>query len=180
MESEHNSEQGLDEGREAPQRDMVAPALRALWECIERRDGVVHLDGRPAPQKATGDTFTDPSGRLFDVLEEHGGGLIGSSELGRIMFRDQYGVGGEDKESDANESEALNPTDEASASAEEEEEDPFLKSIQKMINEVDKNGDGKIDFDEFKQAMKEDVSGSLFVDQENGKYGGLIGPKITE
>ena len=34
MESDHGSDQGLGEGREGPQRDMVAPGSRPLWERI--------------------------------------------------------------------------------------------------------------------------------------------------
>jgi len=39
-------------------------------ETIEIRGGVVHVDGVPAPLVRTGETFTDPRGRRFDVLEE--------------------------------------------------------------------------------------------------------------
>ena len=46
MESEHDSEQGLDEGRGAPQRDMVAPGSCALWERIDASKGPGTTDKR--------------------------------------------------------------------------------------------------------------------------------------
>ena len=52
MESEQSSEQGLDEGRGLPQRDMVAPATRALWERIDASKGP-GITGKQQDWKAT-------------------------------------------------------------------------------------------------------------------------------
>merc|ERR1712190_279975 len=57
-----------------------------------------------------------------------------------------------------------------------------VQKMKKMIEEVDANHDGKIDFNEFKTAMQEDLeSGKLgFGKGDDDKYGGLIGPKIPD
>ena len=52
MESERSSEQGLDEGCGAQQRDMVAPASRALWERIDASKGP-GITGKQQDWKAT-------------------------------------------------------------------------------------------------------------------------------
>ena len=58
-----------------------------------------------------------------------------------------------------------------------------MDTVKRMITEVDSNKDGKIDFDEFKTAMQEDMESGKLGFQKGGdddKYGGLIGPKIVE
>ena len=60
------------------------------------------------------------------------------------------------------------------------DDDGFLDIVQKMIEEVDEDGDGKLSFEEFKKAMKEDLdSGKWGIDGTDvEQYGELIGPKI--
>ena len=52
MESDHGSDQSLGEGREGPQRDMVAPGSRALWERIDASKGP-GITGKRQDWKAT-------------------------------------------------------------------------------------------------------------------------------
>eukprot|EP00485_Elphidium_margaritaceum_P006744 CAMPEP_0202696146 /NCGR_PEP_ID=MMETSP1385-20130828/9482_1 /ASSEMBLY_ACC=CAM_ASM_000861 /TAXON_ID=933848 /ORGANISM="Elphidium margaritaceum" /LENGTH=596 /DNA_ID=CAMNT_0049352257 /DNA_START=58 /DNA_END=1848 /DNA_ORIENTATION=- len=123
--------------------------------------------------------------RVFDVFDDNGDGHIDSNELGHILFPEQYddekGGGGDGDDDDA---QALNPTDETSTDESEEVDDvqgAFNATIMNMIKEVDLNGDGKIDFKEFKTAMKEDLETGKWgkLDEaQDGDYGGLIGPKI--
>merc|ERR1712154_540861 len=105
------------------------------------------------------------------------GGHIDSKELAQILFPEQY----DENIADEEEERKLNQLQNEDNLNNEQ----FLEVIQKMISEVDKNGDGKIDFEEFKKAMKEDMDKgrSLFGGDQNeddAKYGGLIGPKIVE
>eukprot|EP00487_Bulimina_marginata_P007666 TRINITY_DN29163_c0_g1_i1.p1 TRINITY_DN29163_c0_g1~~TRINITY_DN29163_c0_g1_i1.p1 ORF type:complete len:167 (+),score=46.41 TRINITY_DN29163_c0_g1_i1:210-710(+) len=117
--------------------------------------------------------------RVFDVFDDNGDGHIDPKELGQILFPEQYDAGSDANE-DGAEEQKLNDEEEQEY---QDDEDGFLQTVQKMIGEVDEDGDGKISFDEFKKAMKEDVeSGTLGFAKsaENDDYGGLIGPKIVE
>jgi len=115
--------------------------------------------------------------RVFNVFDDNGDGHIDSKELAQILFPEQY----DENIADEEEERKLNQLQNEDNLNNEQ----FLEVIQKMISEVDKNGDGKIDFEEFKKAMKEDMDKgrSLFGGDQNeddAKYGGLIGPKIVE
>jgi signal peptidase I len=59
-----------DQRRDLPTEAFIKRLVALPGETIELRQGVVYVDGVPAPQVATGETFRDPSGRVFDVLEE--------------------------------------------------------------------------------------------------------------
>merc|ERR1712129_278972 len=94
--------------------------------------------------------------RVFDVFDDNGDGHIDAKELALILFPEKI---------------------------DDEDNEKLIATVTKMINEVDKDGDGKIDFDEFKTAMMEDMdAGNLAfgANKEDGGYGGMIGPKITE
>eukprot|EP00966_Prymnesium_polylepis_P220590 5102668-Prymnesium_polylepis.2 len=64
MESDHGSEQGLGEGREGQQRDMVAPASRALWERIDASKGP-GITGKQEDWKAS-------NFKLMSFMKDHG------------------------------------------------------------------------------------------------------------
>jgi len=118
--------------------------------------------------------------RVFSVFDDNGDGHIDANELQQILFPKTEGAESGDAESAGNEEEK-----ELAASPEDDGEgmnDGFLDTVKRMIQEVDANKDGKIDFDEFKTAMQEDLeSGKLgFAKGDDDKYGGLIGPKIVE
>ena len=118
--------------------------------------------------------------RVFSVFDDNGDGHIDANELQQILFPKTEGAESGDAESAGNEEEK-----ELAASPEDDGEgmnDGFLDTVKRMIQEVDANKDGKIDFDEFKTAMQEDLeSGKLgFAKGDDDKYGGLIGPKIVD
>mmetsp|Transcript_10142 Transcript_10142/g.9154 ORF Transcript_10142/g.9154 Transcript_10142/m.9154 type:complete len:553 (-) Transcript_10142:291-1949(-) len=127
--------------------------------------------------------------RVFAVFDDNGDGHIDSKELGQILFPERYDEDGNEKE-DAN-----NPTDEnneqqglqdndynGDENGDDAIDEGFVQTIERMIKEVDLDGDGKIDFQEFKKAMNEDLeAGKWGLDNDDdGQYGGLIGPKIVE
>ena len=128
--------------------------------------------------------------RVFDVFDDNGDGFVDSKELGQILFPEKYDEDGNEKQSE--DQEAGNPTDESQQLQSDDvdnydddmNQDGFLHTIRRMIEEVDLNGDGKIDFGEFKKAMQEDLEAGKFVfgtgDGDDGRHGGLIGPKIVE
>ena len=62
--------------------------------------------------------------RVFDVFDDNGDGHIDSSELGMILFPEQYG---EDGGVDSKETEALNPTDEESGYDKTGDEAPLFE-----------------------------------------------------
>merc|ERR1712129_666695 len=108
------------------------------------------------------------------VFDDNGDGHIDAKELALILFPDKI-------DDDGNEENKLQSDD--VDSEEDEDNEKLIATMTKMINEVDKDGDGKIDFDEFKTAMMEDMdAGNLAfgANKEDGGYGGMIGPKITE
>ena len=72
--------------------------------------------------------------RVFDVFDDNGDGYIDATELGQVLFPEAY-------DEDGN---IIN------------EEYPHLEGIMVMLREVDVDGNGKISFDDFKAAMKED------------------------
>jgi signal peptidase I len=53
-----------------PTEAFIKRLVALPGETVELRRGVVFVDGVPAEQARTGQVFTDPSGRRFDVLEE--------------------------------------------------------------------------------------------------------------
>eukprot|EP00490_Sorites_sp_Unknown_P029505 CAMPEP_0114672618 /NCGR_PEP_ID=MMETSP0191-20121206/43225_1 /TAXON_ID=126664 /ORGANISM="Sorites sp." /LENGTH=217 /DNA_ID=CAMNT_0001935415 /DNA_START=1129 /DNA_END=1782 /DNA_ORIENTATION=+ len=108
--------------------------------------------------------------RVFNVFDDNGDGYIDSNELMTILFPDKANKPNDDENKDM----ADNNDDDIS---DDMEEQPFMKQILKMIAEVDENGDGKIEFEEFKKAMKEDMDGGGF-GVENANYGGFIGKKV--
>lgn len=117
--------------------------------------------------------------RVFDVFDDNGDGHIDSKELGQILFPEKYD---DDQNVTTTEEDQLNTEndDTSGGGGDDDNNDGFLDTISKMINEVDENNDGKIDFDEFKKAMKEDLDSGKWGIQndDSGQYGGLIGPKI--
>lgn len=59
-----------DRRPDLPTEAFIKRLVALPGEEIELRGGVVFIDGAEVPQQRTGETFTDPSGRVFDVLEE--------------------------------------------------------------------------------------------------------------
>jgi signal peptidase I len=59
-----------DRRPDLPTEAFIKRLVALPGEQIELRRGVVYLDGVEVPQVRTGETFEDPSGRVFDVLEE--------------------------------------------------------------------------------------------------------------
>lgn len=59
-----------DRRRDLPTEAFIKRLVALPGETVELRAGVVVIDGVPAAQRPTGERFTDPSGRVFDVLEE--------------------------------------------------------------------------------------------------------------
>lgn len=59
-----------DRRPDLPTEAFIKRLVALPGETVELRGGVVHLDGVAAAQRATGERFTDPAGRSFDVLEE--------------------------------------------------------------------------------------------------------------
>merc|ERR1712083_201932 len=113
--------------------------------------------------------------RVFDVFDDNGDGHIDAKELALILFPEKV-------DDDGNENKEEYDAD-ADADEEDADNEKLIATVKKMINEVDKDGDGKIDFEEFKTAMMEDMEAGKLgfgADNEDGGYGGLIGPKITE
>merc|ERR1712154_197232 len=141
----------------------------------------------------TGHSAKSEAVKMIEHADKNADGVVDFDEFKQVWYRkvlstnDQYihrvfSVFDEsgDAESAGNEEEK-----ELAASPEDDGEgmnDGFLGTVKRMIQEVDANKDGKIDFDEFKTAMQEDLeSGKLgFAKGDDDKYGGLIGPKIVE
>merc|ERR1712129_654018 len=89
--------------------------------------------------------------RVFDVFDDNGDGHIDAKELALILFPENYDADApQTEEEDNDESEEL-----------DDDNKNLMATVKKMINEVDANGDGKIDFDEFKTAMNEDMQAGL-------------------
>merc|ERR1712048_1314273 len=89
--------------------------------------------------------------RVFSVFDDNGDGHIDSNELQQILFPKTEEAPEDDAAaSPAEEDQLANPTDENDD--EDEMQAGFLDTVKKMIDEVDENKDGKIDFDEFKKA----------------------------
>jgi signal peptidase I len=59
-----------DHRPELPTEAFIKRLVALPGETVELRRGVVHVNGIAAPQVPTGEHFTDPAGRTFDVLEE--------------------------------------------------------------------------------------------------------------
>ncbi|HEX2484578.1 MAG TPA: signal peptidase I [Myxococcota bacterium] len=59
-----------DHRPELPTEAFIKRLVALPGETVELRQGVVYVNGAAAPQVRTGERFTDPSGRSFDVLEE--------------------------------------------------------------------------------------------------------------
>jgi len=122
--------------------------------------------------------------RVFSVFDDNGDGHIDANELQQILFPkvEQSEEAGAAVTDDPPEDEQLQSGDDDDAEEDGVGGDGFMESIKNMISEVDANHDGKIDFEEFKSAMQEDMSsGKLGIKRDGtGKYGGLIGPKIVE
>eukprot|EP01084_Bolivina_argentea_P076072 137835_1 len=101
--------------------------------------------------------------RVFDVLDDNEDGHIDAHELKAILTdKDESAGDAAPDVEEAKEEAPLNEDGDADGQEEEKEEDedePFLETVQKMIREVDADGDGLIDFDEFKSAMKEVIFG---------------------
>merc|ERR1712176_387764 len=97
--------------------------------------------------------------RVFDVFDDNGDGHIDAKELALILFPENY-----DADSVANidvDTETYDDEDE------DEDNKNLLATVKKMINEVDVNGDGKIDFDEFKKAMNEDLEAGKLISKDD-------------
>merc|ERR1712228_189349 len=87
--------------------------------------------------------------RVFDVFDDNKDGHIDAAELALILFPEKY--------NEENKDESIEDYDDEA----DEDAQKFLASVQKMINEVDLDGDGRIDFEEFKKAMNEDFEAGL-------------------
>jgi len=59
-----------DHRPDLPTEAFIKRLVGLPGDTIEVREGVVFIDGRRAAQRGTGEKFTDPSGRVFDVIEE--------------------------------------------------------------------------------------------------------------
>ena len=98
--------------------------------------------------------------KVFDVFDGNGDGYIDSQELNEILFAGDSGDG----------------DDEDGKDNEELMDDDQLQRIKSLITEVDNDGDGKISFEEFKKAMKEDMDNNRF-NARKMSYGGFVGSK---
>lgn len=114
--------------------------------------------------------------RVFDVFDDNGDGLIDRDELAQILFPTEFeqmhaGAGGtvDDEEAKIN--------DEQGGGGYEDDDFSFLECVKRMISEVDVNGDKRIDFEEFKMAMKEDLEGGSALQQLTSFEGGLYDEK---
>jgi signal peptidase I len=59
-----------DHRPDLPTEAFIKRLVGLPGDTVEVRDGTVLIDGKRAAQKPRGETFMDPSGRVFDVLEE--------------------------------------------------------------------------------------------------------------
>ena len=59
-----------DRRPDLPTEAFIKRLVALPGEQVELRGGVLFIDGEERVQVRTGETFTDPSGRVFDVLEE--------------------------------------------------------------------------------------------------------------
>jgi signal peptidase I len=53
-----------------PTEAFIKRLVALPGETVEVKAGVVYVDGVASPQVRTGDTFRDPQGRVYDVIEE--------------------------------------------------------------------------------------------------------------
>eukprot|EP01083_Nonionella_stella_P039169 106541_1 len=150
-----------------PKHNAKDEAGKIIQEADKNGDGVVDFEEFKQVWYRNVLTTNDQYiHRVFDVFDDNGDGAIDAAELKLVLFSE------DNKENE----------DEESPLKEEENKSTLNQlqdKIRNMISEVDENGDGKIDFEEFKKAMKEDQL--QFGAKEDGEnYGGLIGPKIVE
>jgi len=158
-----------------------AEALKMIEHADKNNDGRVDFDEfKQVWYRKVLSTNDQYINRVFSVFDDNGDGHIDASELQQILFPKTDAPSEDDAVASPQEEDTLaNPTDDV----EEEEalQDGFLDTVKKMINEVDENNDGKIDFDEFKKAMQEDIESGKLGLQKGGdedRYGGMIGPKL--
>jgi signal peptidase I len=59
---------------ELPTEAFIKRMVGLPGETVEVRAGIVYIDGAASPQERTGETFRDPQGRIYDVIEETLGG----------------------------------------------------------------------------------------------------------
>ena len=113
---------------------------------------------------------------VFDVFDKNGDGYIDTNELNDVLFnKDKQASNINDIGNDKKVQEDGNEEDD------DDDDRQKFRKIQTLIEEVDLDGDGKISFDEFKQAMKEDID-----IEANGfklsplSYGDMVGVKYDQ
>jgi len=158
-----------------------AEALKMIEHADKNNDGMVDFDEfKQVWYRKVLSTNDQYIHRVFSVFDDNGDGHIDASELQQILFPKTDAPSEDEAAASPQEEDKLaNPTDDN----EDDDglQDGFLDTVKKMINEVDENKDGKIDFDEFKKAMQEDIeNGKLGFQKgdDDDKYGGMIGPKL--
>lgn len=114
--------------------------------------------------------------RVFEVFDDNGDGFIDKEELKMILFSD-VNKGDYQQNIDNN-----NNSDDNSDNTDNKTDDPFAMQVMDMINEVDKNKDGKISFDEFFDAMTEKTNNEKFtsggVDNDLFAFYGRVGGNV--
>lgn len=80
----------VDRRPELPTESFVKRVIGMPGDVVELRGGQLVLNGEPVKTTRTGETFTDPRGRSYDVLrEELPGGVVHTVlDDPRMMFRD--------------------------------------------------------------------------------------------